>query len=225
MSQHKHVPIQQSLCSGDPSIHFYQNTLGSQCLRSTLLQVDYERVRHVTELSPHPSVPSRVKNLQVSGDGSSLQVSWTAGQGDVDGFTVFLHRGGRQLDVRSVLRQQHQLSFGSLQPGQKYSLTVQSVSGALVNNCSAEGHTGTQHALLSQVPSMHCSPRYPACTALTGTQHALLSQLHRMHCSHRYPECTALTVFKPVLSNVFFIVCSVLKGRSPTTNCNINLTC
>ncbi|KAK5866709.1 hypothetical protein PBY51_011269 [Eleginops maclovinus] len=89
------------------------------------------------------TVPSRVKNIQVShsGDGSSLQVSWTAGQGDVDSFTVFLHRGERQLDVRSILKQQHQLTFGSLQPGQKYSLTVQSVSGDLVNNCSAAGRT------------------------------------------------------------------------------------
>ena len=91
-----------------------------------------------------PSVPSTVKNIHVSntGDSSSLQVSWTPGEGDVDKFSVFLFRDRRQLDVRCVLKHQNQMTFGSLQPGQTYDVTVQSVSGELVNNNTASGRTG-----------------------------------------------------------------------------------
>uniref|UniRef100_A0A8D3E114 protein-tyrosine-phosphatase n=1 Tax=Scophthalmus maximus TaxID=52904 RepID=A0A8D3E114_SCOMX len=90
-----------------------------------------------------PSVPSRVKNIHVSngGDTSSLKVNWTPGPGDVDGFSVFLFRDVRQLDMRRVLKHQNQVTFGSLQPGQRYNVTVQSVSGELVNNNDASGRT------------------------------------------------------------------------------------
>lgn len=91
-----------------------------------------------------PSVPSKVKNIHVSnsGDSSSLKVSWTPGQGDVDGYSVFLFRQSRQLDVRPVLKHHNEVTFGSLQPGQMYSVTVQSVSGELLNNNTASGRTG-----------------------------------------------------------------------------------
>lgn len=87
-----------------------------------------------------------MKNIDVSngGDSSSLKVSWTPGQGDMDGYTVFLFRQSRQLDVRPVLKHQNHVRFGSLQPGQLYSLTVQSVSGELVNNNTASGRTGEE---------------------------------------------------------------------------------
>uniref|UniRef100_A0A8D3C8I9 protein-tyrosine-phosphatase n=1 Tax=Scophthalmus maximus TaxID=52904 RepID=A0A8D3C8I9_SCOMX len=89
------------------------------------------------------TVPSRVKNIHVSngGDTSSLKVNWTPGPGDVDGFSVFLFRDVRQLDMRRVLKHQNQVTFGSLQPGQRYNVTVQSVSGELVNNNDASGRT------------------------------------------------------------------------------------
>lgn len=89
-------------------------------------------------------VPSKVKNIHISnsGDSSSLKVSWTPGQGDVDGYSVFLYRESRQLDVRSVLKHQNEVMFGSLQPGQLYRVIVQSVSGELVNNNTASGRTG-----------------------------------------------------------------------------------
>ncbi|XP_039990021.1 receptor-type tyrosine-protein phosphatase beta-like isoform X2 [Xiphias gladius] len=89
------------------------------------------------------TVPSKVKNIHVSnsGDSSSLKVSWTPGQGDVDRYSVFLFRESRQLDVRHVLKHQHEATFGSLQPGQMYSVTVQSVSGELVDNNTASGRT------------------------------------------------------------------------------------
>lgn len=92
-----------------------------------------------------------MKNIQVSngGDSSSLKVSWTPGQGDVDGYSVFLFRQRRQLDVRLILKQQNEVTFGSLQPGQVYEVTVQSMSGDLQNNSTASGRTGTllQHTI------------------------------------------------------------------------------
>lgn len=94
--------------------------------------------------SSSSSVPSKVKNIHVSngGDSSSLKVSWTPGQGDVDGYSVFLYGERRQLAVRSLLKQQNEVTFGSLQPGQMYGVTVQSVSGELLNNNTASGRTG-----------------------------------------------------------------------------------
>lgn len=89
-------------------------------------------------------VPSKVKNIHISnsGDRSSLKVSWIPGQGDVDGYSVFLYRESRQLDVRSVLKHQNEVTFSSLEPGQLYRVMVQSVSGELVNNNTATGRTG-----------------------------------------------------------------------------------
>uniref|UniRef100_H2MXH1 protein-tyrosine-phosphatase n=1 Tax=Oryzias latipes TaxID=8090 RepID=H2MXH1_ORYLA len=89
------------------------------------------------------TVPSKVKNIHVSNEGgsSTLKVSWTPGHGDVDGYSVFLSQGDRELSVRVILKQQNELTFDSLQPGQLYSIVVQSVSGQLMNNHSATGRT------------------------------------------------------------------------------------
>ncbi|XP_068452577.1 receptor-type tyrosine-protein phosphatase beta-like [Clinocottus analis] len=89
------------------------------------------------------TVPSKVKNIHISnsGDSSSLKVSWSSGQGDVDGFSVFLYTRDRQLDVRPVLKHHSEVTFGSLQPGQMYRVTVQSISGDLINNNTATGRT------------------------------------------------------------------------------------
>lgn len=76
------------------------------------------------------------------GDSTSLKVSWTPGQGDVDAFLVFLFRQTRQQDVRRVLKHQNEVLFGSLRPGEMYGVTVQSVSGELLNNSTASGRTG-----------------------------------------------------------------------------------
>ncbi|XP_062276737.1 receptor-type tyrosine-protein phosphatase beta-like [Scomber scombrus] len=103
------------------------------------------------------TVPSKVKNIDVSnsGDSGSLKVSWTPGQGDVDEYSVFLFRENRQLDVRAVLKHVNQVSFGSLQPGQLYSVTVQSVSGELVNNSTASARTVPSAVTALQVENMH----------------------------------------------------------------------
>lgn len=60
----------------------------------------------------------------------------------MDAYLVFLFRQTRQLDVRRVLKHQNEVMFGSLQPGQTYGVTVQSVSGELRNNHTASGRTG-----------------------------------------------------------------------------------
>uniref|UniRef100_A0A3B4XEA2 protein-tyrosine-phosphatase n=1 Tax=Seriola lalandi dorsalis TaxID=1841481 RepID=A0A3B4XEA2_SERLL len=116
------------------------------------------------------TVPSRVKNIHVSnsGDSSSLKVSWTPGQGDVDGFSVFLFRQSRQLDVRRVLKHQNEVTFGSLQPGQVYTVTVQSVSGELVNNNTASGRTVPSAVTGVQVENLHTT-----CSLQVSWQEAL----------------------------------------------------
>ncbi|XP_035521238.1 receptor-type tyrosine-protein phosphatase beta-like, partial [Morone saxatilis] len=103
------------------------------------------------------TVPSKVKNIHVSnsGDSSSLKVSWTPSQGDVDGYSVFLYRESRQLDVRPVLKHHNEVTFGSLQPGQTYSVTVQSVSGELLNNNTATGRTVPSVVTGLQVEDLH----------------------------------------------------------------------
>uniref|UniRef100_A0A3B3H9L5 protein-tyrosine-phosphatase n=1 Tax=Oryzias latipes TaxID=8090 RepID=A0A3B3H9L5_ORYLA len=101
------------------------------------------RRRPQTSCLSSSSVPSKVKNIHVSNEGgsSTLKVSWTPGHGDVDGYSVFLSQGDRELSVRVILKQQNELTFDSLQPGQLYSIVVQSVSGQLMNNHSATGRT------------------------------------------------------------------------------------
>uniref|UniRef100_A0A674CMU3 protein-tyrosine-phosphatase n=1 Tax=Salmo trutta TaxID=8032 RepID=A0A674CMU3_SALTR len=95
------------------------------------------------------TVPSKVKNIHVSNNGqsSSLKISWTPGQGDVDSYSVSLLLGGpeaRRLETRPVPKHQNELGFSSLQPGQLYSVTVTSISGILLNNNTASGRTGEE---------------------------------------------------------------------------------
>uniref|UniRef100_A0A8C6VPX7 protein-tyrosine-phosphatase n=1 Tax=Nothobranchius furzeri TaxID=105023 RepID=A0A8C6VPX7_NOTFU len=91
--------------------------------------------------SAPPTVPSRVKNIHVSGDSSSLKVSWTPGPGDLDGYSVFLYRESQEPAIRHVLKHQNEVSFDWLQPGQLYAVMVQTVSGELLNNNTATGRT------------------------------------------------------------------------------------
>uniref|UniRef100_A0A672YI87 protein-tyrosine-phosphatase n=1 Tax=Sphaeramia orbicularis TaxID=375764 RepID=A0A672YI87_9TELE len=116
------------------------------------------------------TVPSKVKNIHVSnnGDSSSLKVSWTPGQGDVDSYSVFLFRLNRQLDVRPIPKHQNQVGFGSLQPGQLYSVTVQSISGELMNNSTASGRT-----VPSKVTGLQVSNLHTTCSLQVSWQEAL----------------------------------------------------
>ncbi|XP_076588386.1 receptor-type tyrosine-protein phosphatase beta isoform X2 [Chaetodon auriga] len=143
-------------------------TLGSgveECVLSSLTPGRHYKILVSTFSGPNQraqfiegrTVPSKVKNIHVSnsGDSSSLKVSWTPGQGDVDGYSVFLFRQSRQLDIRPVLKHHNEVTFGSLQPGQMYSVTVQSVSGELLNNSTAAGRTVPSAVTGLQVEDLH----------------------------------------------------------------------
>ncbi|XP_036963340.1 receptor-type tyrosine-protein phosphatase beta-like isoform X3 [Acanthopagrus latus] len=116
------------------------------------------------------TVPSKVKNIHISnsGDSSSLKVSWTPGHGDVDGYSVLLFRQDRQLDVRPVLKHHNEVTFGSLQPGQMYSVMVQSVSGELLNNSTATGRTVPSAVTGVQLEDLHST-----CSLQVSWQEAL----------------------------------------------------
>lgn len=83
-----------------------------------------------------------MKNIHVNGDSSRLKVSWTPGPGDVDGYSVFLYRESRKVAMQAVLKHQNEVIFDWLQPGQQYSVVVQSASGELLNNNTSTGRTG-----------------------------------------------------------------------------------
>ncbi|XP_023681514.2 receptor-type tyrosine-protein phosphatase beta isoform X1 [Paramormyrops kingsleyae] len=89
------------------------------------------------------TVPSKVKNIHVSNEGESsiLKVNWTPGQGDVDSYSVSLSQGEQQLETRPVAKNINEMSFQKLTPGQKYTITIQSISGDLNNNSTASGRT------------------------------------------------------------------------------------
>lgn len=89
-------------------------------------------------------MPSKVKNIHINhnGQSSGLKVSWTPGQGDLDGYSVSLFEGDQLLEMRPVPENINELGFLELTPGQKYSITIQSISGVLVNNNTASGRTG-----------------------------------------------------------------------------------
>lgn len=83
-------------------------------------------------------------NIHVSNEGESsiLKVNWTPGQGDVDSYSVSLSQDEHQLETRPVAKNINEMSFQKLTPGQKYTITIQSISGDLVNNSTASGRTG-----------------------------------------------------------------------------------
>ncbi|XP_035257470.1 receptor-type tyrosine-protein phosphatase beta-like isoform X1 [Anguilla anguilla] len=103
------------------------------------------------------TVPSKVKNIHVSnnGQGTSLKINWAPGQGDVDSYSVSLSLGARVLDTRPVPKHVHEQGFQNLQPGQQYDVTVQSISGGLVNNNTASGRTVPSSVTGLQVDNKH----------------------------------------------------------------------
>ncbi|KAM9569680.1 LOW QUALITY PROTEIN: receptor-type tyrosine-protein phosphatase beta-like [Salvelinus alpinus] len=118
------------------------------------------------------TVPSKVKNIHVSNNGqsSSLKISWTPGQGDVDSYSVSLLLGGpeaRRLETRPVPKHQNELGFSSLQPGQLYSVTVRSISGILLNNNTASGRT-----VPSAVTGLQADNRHTTCSIQVSWQEA-----------------------------------------------------
>ncbi|KAK7883817.1 hypothetical protein WMY93_026940 [Mugilogobius chulae] len=143
---------------------FPPQTLGSSMDRCTLSSLTPGRLYKIlvsTFSGPNQravfiqgrTVPGQVKNIHVSngGDSSSLKVSWSSAVGDVDSYWVYLYRDTRLLDSRPVHKDQTQVHFQSLQPGQKYSLVVQTLSGELDDNRTEgpEGEEGSLQRLVS----------------------------------------------------------------------------
>ncbi|XP_060740643.1 receptor-type tyrosine-protein phosphatase beta-like [Tachysurus vachellii] len=98
------------------------------------------------------TVPSKVKNIHVSNveETSGLRVSWTPSQGDVDSYCVFLIGPGRVMEKCPTLKHVNDVTFSLLQPGEKYSIQVQTISGNLHNN-----NTITARTVPSPVESVH----------------------------------------------------------------------
>ncbi|KAK3564823.1 hypothetical protein QTP86_027966, partial [Hemibagrus guttatus] len=98
------------------------------------------------------TVPSKVKNIHVSNveETSGLRVSWTPSQGDVDSYCVFLIGPGRVMEKCPTPKHINEITFSSLQPGEQYSIQVQTVSGNLHNN-----NTVTARTVPSPVVSVH----------------------------------------------------------------------
>ncbi|XP_038146926.1 receptor-type tyrosine-protein phosphatase beta-like isoform X2 [Cyprinodon tularosa] len=127
-------------------------TLGSnvgECVLSSLtpgrlykiLVSTFSGPNQKTQFIEGRTAPSKVKNIHVNGDSSRLKVSWTPGPGDVDGYSVFLYRESRKVAMQAVLKHQNEVIFDWLQPGQQYSVVVQSASGELLNNNTSTGRT------------------------------------------------------------------------------------
>ncbi|XP_073725516.1 receptor-type tyrosine-protein phosphatase beta [Misgurnus anguillicaudatus] len=89
------------------------------------------------------TVPSPVQSLSLSAGPreGSLTASWSAPDGDLDIYSVSLFQGRHVEDITNVLKHVTQIEFHHLLPGQLYSVTVQSISGALTNNHTARGRT------------------------------------------------------------------------------------
>ncbi|KAK3517590.1 hypothetical protein QTP70_012946 [Hemibagrus guttatus] len=89
------------------------------------------------------TAPSQVKNLQLVPGTliGSLRASWSAGEGDVDYYNVFLLNNGRVEMLRRVPKQDNRTDFEDLVPGQLYTVRVQTVSGELTNDSSISGRT------------------------------------------------------------------------------------
>ncbi|KAM6973817.1 receptor-type tyrosine-protein phosphatase beta [Aplochiton taeniatus] len=156
-------------------------TLGSgvgECVLSSLTPGRLYKIHVSTFSGPNQraqfiegrTVPSKVKNIHVSNGGQSrsLKISWTPGQGDVDSYLVSLYQDTRRLDLRPVPKHQNQQAFDSLQPGQLYSVTVQSISGELINNKTASGRT-----VPSAVTGLQVDNRHTTCSLQVSWQEAL----------------------------------------------------
>ncbi|KAF7707793.1 hypothetical protein HF521_019011, partial [Silurus meridionalis] len=101
------------------------------------------------------TVPSKVNNIHVSNaeETSGLHVSWTPSQGDVDSYCVFLIGPDGVMEKRPTPKHINYITFSSLQPGEKYSILVQSISGSLQNNNTVTARTVPSPVALVQVDS------------------------------------------------------------------------
>jgi len=92
-------------------------------------------------------VPSQVQSVRLSAGtvDRSLRASWSSGDGDMDFYLVSLFQETHVKDTKQVPKHITQTEFHNLEPGQLYSVTVQSVSGTQTNNSTTSGRTGEKH--------------------------------------------------------------------------------
>lgn len=113
-----------------------------------------------------------MKNIHISNveETSGLRVSWTPSQGDVDSYCVFLNGSGRVMETLPTPKHVNDITFSSLQPGEKYSIRVRSISGNLHNDTIVTARTGEPTITLTRT----CAHRH------TGTHNV---HAHRS-CGH-----------------------------------------
>lgn len=123
------------------------------------------------------SVPSKVKNIHVSNveETSGLRVSWTPSQGDVDSYCVFLIGPDGDMEKCPTLKHVNDVTFSLLQPGEKYSIQVQTISGNLHNNNTVTARTGTNtiHSVYTHTHTSSATQCMPTCQMAMQTLHLL----------------------------------------------------
>ncbi|XP_076015968.1 receptor-type tyrosine-protein phosphatase beta [Genypterus blacodes] len=107
------------------------------------------------------TVPSAVGNLHLvpqpglTDSSGGLEVSWTAGDGDMDMYTVSLSTTDGVVETRPVPKHVSSLDFLDLIPGHAYTVTVQSLSGKLTNSNRVTGRTAPAPVTTLQADNEH----------------------------------------------------------------------
>ncbi|TMS01587.1 hypothetical protein E3U43_005407 [Larimichthys crocea] len=108
------------------------------------------------------TVPSAVGNLRLdprpglTDSVGGLLASWTPGDGDLDMYVASLSTmDGAALDTRPVPKHVTSLEFLDLVPGNTYTITVQSLSGKLINKNTAAGRTAPARVTALQADNDH----------------------------------------------------------------------
>ncbi|XP_059181909.1 receptor-type tyrosine-protein phosphatase beta-like [Centropristis striata] len=107
------------------------------------------------------TVPSAVGNLRLAPQSGltdavgGLLASWTPGDGDLDMYVVSLSTTSGVIETRPVPKHVSSLDFLDLIPGHAYSLTVQSLSGNLVNSNTVTGRTAPARVTALQADNDH----------------------------------------------------------------------
>ncbi|XP_056280554.1 receptor-type tyrosine-protein phosphatase beta isoform X2 [Pseudoliparis swirei] len=106
--------------------------------------------------------PSAVGNLHLAPQAGltdsvgGLLASWTPGDGDLDMYIVSLSTAdGGVIETRPVPKHVSSLDFLELTPGHAYAITVQSLSGKLINGNTAVGRTAPARVTALQADNDH----------------------------------------------------------------------
>ncbi|XP_072291738.1 receptor-type tyrosine-protein phosphatase eta [Eucyclogobius newberryi] len=98
--------------------------------------VEVANVRSSEETVTNTMRPEAVTITEISGSTNILTVSWSAAQGRVDNYTVFLYNQTDQVQDETVANDSLSTSFTGLKPGVEYCAEVVTRRGPLENNYS-----------------------------------------------------------------------------------------